>query len=753
MRFLYFVDDEREAESARSKLIDSGIEHIAVTVKGWDDLVSTVQEDRLDLVLCGYPLEGVDELAALAVVREQDEHLPFIFMCDPAAEREALEALEASETDYVLGNQRARLAPLVRRAIRERESAVRLQRTEAALEESDRKYNLLFEQVSDGVIVFDAATGRIVDVNPAGVELYGYSLEEFRKLRLTDLSEEPIEAVATFRDLVDGAVDSPPLRLHRRRDGALFSARISASTSSNAGHPVVVGFLKQPPAQPQAEEGRYRLLFERNVAGVYRSTLEGEMLDCNESFARIFGYETRTQAVAGGTAVLYDSPEVRQKLTDELVRAGSVSAWEQPMRRRDGARVWALVSASLIEGVSGQNTTIEGSVIDLTERRRLEGRLAQVQKLEAVGQLAGGIAHDFNNLLQAISASADALSSSHPEASASGQELMTIQQTVDRGAELTRRLLAIGRGQVLEMKAVDLSQLITEELEILRRVIPEDVDIVFTPSEDLPMIVADRGQLAQVLLNLVLNARDAMPNGGSIGLDASKVVLDAEDTLARPGVCKGPYIRLTVTDSGTGMGASVLARIFEPFFTTKLEGRGSGMGLATVYGIVTQHGGFVEVRSEPGKGSAFDVFLKVASSKPSPQPAVRPESVSGGDETVLLVEDDQAVRRAVGRILAELGYAVIEASNGAEALHELEKESCPVDLVISDVVMPKMGGLELLARARQTLPEIPFLFSTGYADGTLRDQLCRQTSVSFIAKPFRMEEIAGRLRDALRGRA
>ncbi len=749
MRILYFVDDEREAERARSKLIESGIEHDGVTVKGWDDFVNSVQENLLDLVLCGFPREGIDEMAAFAVVREHADDLPFIFMCDPAAEPEAVEALGAGVTDYVLGNQSARLAGVVRRAIRERESAGRLRRSEVALEEKERRYRHLFEQVSDVIMILDAATGRVLDVNPAGVGLYGYSQEEFRELRLTDLSEEPFETVATFRDLVGGAVDSPPLRLHRRRDGSLFPAQINASASSDAGRPVVVGFLKQPPDHPRSEEERYRLLFERNVAGVYRSTISGDLLDCNESFARIFGYSTRTQAVAGGAAVLYDSPEVRQKLIDELVRAGAVSAWEQPMRRSDGARVWALVSATLIEGVSGYKSTIEGSVIDLTERRRLEGRLAQVQKLEAVGQLAGGIAHDFNNLLQAISASADALRSSHPLETAGGRDLTTIQQTVERGAELTRRLLAIGRGQVLEMKAVDLSQLITQELKILRRVIPEDVDIVFTPPADLPTIVADRGQLAQVLLNLVLNARDAMPNGGRIGLDASKVVLDAEDTLARPGVSKGPHIRLTVTDTGTGMGATVLARIFEPFFTTKLHGRGSGMGLATVYGIVTQHGGFVEVRSEPGKGSAFDVFLRVASSQPSSPPAVRSESVAGGDETVLLVEDDRAVRGAVARILAELGYAVIEASNGAEALRELEKGRSAVDLVISDVVMPRMGGLELLARARDTKPDIPFLFSTGYADGTLRDQLSRQTSVSFIAKPFRLEEIARSVRGAL----
>jgi PAS domain S-box-containing protein len=613
--------------------------------------------------------------------------------------------------------------------------------------------NLFYSHTPDHVVTY---------VSPRTQEFFGCEPEE-AMVRWTELAtDNPVNerGFEITQRAIDTGEAQPPYELEAKMmTGGTKWVEVREAPVVRDGRTVaIVGALTDITDRKRAEEDlrssekRFRLLFERNLAGVYRTTVDGQVLECNQAYASILGYSSPEEVQAVNAFDLYDDADVRRRWVAELQRSGSVTAWEQPQRRKDGSRVWVLLSASLTEDEEGKLTIIDGSLIDVSERKRLETQLAQVQKLEALGQLAGGIAHDFNNLLMAISGSTSLLELRFPQIAADTHELATIRKTVKRGAELTRRLLAIARQQVLRMETLDLNQVIDDELEILRRVIPENIAIHFHPSPDLPPVRADRGQLSQVLMNLCVNARDAMLHGGIITLDSSTVLVENGTGGMRPESHEaGPHVCLSVADTGDGMDAATRERVFEPFFTTKPGGEGTGMGLATVYGIVRQHDGFIEVDSAPGKGTRFVIYLPASDHPAEEGEDVREKELVRGTETILVVEDEQAVRAAVVKMLAGLGYTVLQAADGEKALDLIQGNGGTIDLVLSDVVMPRMGGRELLERSREIEPEMSFLFSSGYTDARLRTLLDLERRTTFIAKPFSLEALATAVREAIDG--
>src|SRR5690606_6738766 len=378
----------------------------------------------------------------------------------------------------------------------------------------------------------------------------------------------------------------------------------------------------------------------------------------------------------------------------------------------------------------------------------------QVLKLEAVGRLAGGIAHDFNNILTAVGGHAALLLEEIPPGDPLRADLEEIKRGVDRATSLTRQLLAFSRKQVLKPRVLDLTSVVAETEQMLRRLIGEDIDLRTSAEPGLGRVLADPGQIQQVILNLAVNARDAMPDGGRLSIELANV--DVDEEMARRHVPEQPpgrYVRLTVSDTGTGIPHHIQPHIFEPFFTTKEKGKGTGLGLSTVYGIVKQSGGFIWVYSEPGQGATFKIYLPRVDAPAEQTPAPQPEvAAHAGEETILLVEDEPAVRDLAQRILRRKGYRVIVASNGREALDLVERQEGPIGLLVTDLIMPQMDGRELAQRLAALRPGLPVLFMSGYTGDTIAQRGVLDPDVAFIEKPFSPEGLARKVREILDAR-
>jgi two-component system, cell cycle sensor histidine kinase and response regulator CckA len=393
------------------------------------------------------------------------------------------------------------------------------------------------------------------------------------------------------------------------------------------------------------------------------------------------------------------------------------------------------------------NLLLDDLAFRVVERQQAEERLRQSQKLEALGRLAGGVAHDFNNLLSVILGFTE-LAASDPDAPAGVRaDLDEVKRAGERARDLTRQLLAFSRHQVLEPKVLDLNAVLTGMESMLRRLLGESVELSFRTFGSLEKVKVDQSQLEQVIMNLAVNAKDAMAGGGRLSFETASVELDAEYARQHPDVTPGPYVLLSVTDTGVGMDASVRARVFEPFFTTKEQGRGTGLGLATTFGIVRQTGGHIGVRSEPGRGSTFEIYFPPAEQPPDAAP-VRPEaSARGGTETVLLVEDEAQVRGLVRLVLRRAGYDVLEAPGPGEAILIVEQSPAPIHLMLTDIVMPRMSGVDLAARLRPQRPGMRVLYMSGYTETPLR--LEEATHARFLQKPFTPGALLEAVRDTL----
>jgi signal transduction histidine kinase/ActR/RegA family two-component response regulator len=379
----------------------------------------------------------------------------------------------------------------------------------------------------------------------------------------------------------------------------------------------------------------------------------------------------------------------------------------------------------------------------------LERQLRHSQKMEAVGLLAGGVAHDFNNMLFGILGTAEMLLRTLPEVDPTREAIKTISEAAGRAADLTRQLLAFSRKQVIEPRRLDLNRVIENLHPMLARLIGEHIRLTTTPAEGIGPVLADQGQVEQVVLNLVVNARDAMPGGGDLVIETADVTLDDRYCAEHVGATPGRYVMLAVSDTGHGMDTATLERIFEPFFSTKELGRGTGLGLATVHGIVQQSGGSIQVYSEPGRGSSFKVYYPVHEDPEAPEASARQPVYVGGNETVLVAEDEEVVRTIATKMLTHLGYRVLEAGSGAEAIALARQHAGAIDLLLTDVVMPDMNGRELAEHLRTEIPSMRILFTSGYTDNVIAHHGVVDEGVEFIAKPYDLATLARRLREIL----
>ncbi len=760
LRILVVEHDQADVELCLLELKRAGIKVRADVVATPEEFSERLGRNTYDIILADYRLPNWTGLDALALLRQLAKDMPFLLVTGTLGEEAAVECIKQGVSDYILKDRLTRLPVAVNRALEEKALREERARAERALHESEAGFRLLFANNPLPMWVCDAESLRFLQVNDAGVAHYGYSREEFHHMRFTDLL--PVADVP--RVLRSFSEDQSAMRFagpwrHRLKDGQIIEVEVISHTLEFTGRRAVLTVAQDVTARKRAEEALqrseacHRELVENATYGIFRATFSGKFLDVNPALAHMLGYESKAEVVAKDLSTeVYRDPVVRARLIAQLRQSGRIDGVEAEWKRKDGSLILVRLSGRAVADERGNMEWIEAIAEDVTELRAMEKHFRQVQKYEAIGQMAGGIAHDFNNVIGAILGWAELGQDQTPADSWPHSHFKKIHEQGERAASLTRQLLAFARRQILEPRDISLNHSVADLLSLLEKVIGSDIELKTVLASGLEAVRADPTQVEQVLMNLCLNARDAMPHGGRLVIETENVELDEDYcrlySYARP----GRYVRLSVTDTGEGMDAATREHIFEPFFTTKEMGKGTGLGLATVYGVVKQHGGIVHVYSEPGRGSTFHIYLPVSSGVPEKEsrkekPSAEP--VRGGTETILVAEDHDGVREVARATLERLGYAVMLAADGEQALQMFQEHPDDIALAVLDVVLPKLGGQEVYARMCAAKPDVPVLFTTGYSAEIATVSAMLEKGIAVLQKPYTSSHLGRKVREML----
>jgi len=624
--------------------------------------------------------------------------------------------------------------------------------------ESERRFATLMGLGAD-VVTLHREDGTIFYVAPSLTHVLGHAPEAWLGQRLLDLvHEDDRTAAEEQRQAMLAAPGVPQAGRYRLRQKGGAWRWMEGTGTNLLGDPAVAGLafsLHDVTDRRAAEEAlrqseqRFRALVENSEDSIQLATARGTLLYVSPSTERL--YDRPTAEVVGRNVFELVHPDDRERLTEQWQRCldhpGVAIRGEFRLPRTDRFIEAVRVNHLNDPGLKAVVTICR----DVTERRRLETRVHQTQRLEAIGRLAGGIAHDFNNILSAIHGFASIVHGELADRDPLRGDVQEILKAVERAANLTRQLLAFGRRQVLQPKVIDVASYVRDLERMIRRIVGEDIEIVVRVDEGAVTAKADPGQLEQVLINLVVNARDAMPTGGRITIEASNVVVGDEDSRESAELAPGSYVMLSVSDTGIGMSKKVQDHIFEPFFTTKESGQGSGLGLSTVFGIVKQSGGHIFVESDPGHGSTFRIYFPASRERPTrviTSASLAPVKLSGA-ETILLVEDENAVRSFVARALRQQGYQVLDASNGGEALMIAEQHPGIIHLLLTDVIMPRVSGKQLAERLRTLRADLRVLYMSGYAEEIIAPHGVLEPGAAFIEKPLTAEALGRKVREVL----
>jgi len=621
---------------------------------------------------------------------------------------------------------------------------------------------LSFDHASLGIF-WIADNGQVANVNEEACRSLGYTREELCRLSVPDFDptftpESFLEHRRNMSASRGGTIES----LHRRKDGTTFPVEISISFHEYKGERFSVSFQTDISERKKAQEiianreQRLESIFRASPAGI-GMVVDRTLVEVNDHFCEMIGYPK--EALLGQDAkMLYPTLEEYQRVGDEKyrqIKRDGTGTLETVMKRPDGTLIDVLMSSSPLDQTDYSQGVIF-TTLDITaqkqaadEKKRIEAKYRQTQKVEAIGQLAGGVAHDLNNLLSPVLGFTEMLLDDTAVGDPRRESLEQVMKAGMGARDLVRQLLAFSRKQTLEYAPLDLNTVIAGFEKLLRRTLREDIVVKLVQSPDIPSVMADVGQIEQVIMNLAINAADAMPDGGCLTIETQLVDLDQDYVREHPGAVPGPHVMLVFSDTGHGMDAETSARIFEPFYSTKGQ-QGTGLGLSTVYGIVKQHNGNIWVYSEPSRGTTFKIYLPAAvpTEAPNRKPAARSEDLKG-TETILLVEDNNQVRRVTQAILERMGYTVLAAAGGDEALKLLADHPNPPDLLFTDVVMPGMNGRELHVRMTAKMPHLKVLYMSGYSDNVIAHHGVVNEGVQFIQKPFTTEVLGLKLRDVL----
>ncbi len=638
----------------------------------------------------------------------------------------------------------------------------RRKHVEASLQQSEERHRDIIQTAMDGFWLTDTR-GRLLEVNAAYCRMSGYSEQELLAMSVADLeADETREAIARRIQSVVSAGEMRFETRHRRKDGDLFEIEVSAKYRPVEGGRMVI-FLRDITERKRAEESlrkseeKFAKAFLASPEAITITSMEdGKYVEVNDVFLRKTGF--RRDEVIGRTSIelgIWVDAADRQRFLEELTAKGALRDFAVSYRMHSGEIRDYLVSGEQIE-IEGK-TCILTFAFDITERNRaeeervrLEAQLRQAQKMESVGRLAGGVAHDYNNMLGVILGNAEMALSQVDPADPVHADLQEIIQAAERSARITRQLLTFARKQIVAPKVLDLNETVAGIQQMLARLIGEDIQLDWQPGPDLWPVRVDPSQIDQIVANLCINARDAIAGTGRIAIETGNVALSADDCAGRPGLVPGEYVRLSVQDDGCGIDAAVLPHIFEPFFTTKGIGEGTGLGLSMVYGAVQQNNGFITAESEPGKGTTFTIYLPRHLIEVRPlEKAARPGAPPGGRETILVVEDEPAILSLATRMLEKQGYAVLAAKSPTEAERLARDHADRIHLLVTDVIMPGVNGLELWRRLSVLRPGLKCLFISGYPAHVIAERGILAPGTHFIQKPFTRKDLGLKVQEVL----
>ncbi|HKV23234.1 MAG TPA: response regulator [Candidatus Acidoferrum sp.] len=764
LRLLFLENEPQDAELALLELKTSGMLVDSTIARDKEQFLSALRDGKYDAVIADYRLPSWNGLEALKELRASGKDIPFLLVTGTLGEEAAVECIKQGADDFVLKDHLVRLPTALKRALQEKclreensRTHLELAGSEARAREQFAELEQIYRTAPIGLAVYGPDL-RYLRVNEQLARINGMAADKHPGLMTRDVNPDAAKAIEDY------------LRRVFAKGESILNVEIQSSPDADSGarrtwltsfHPlrgssgmifaisVVVQEITERKRAEEAlivSEARNRELVENSAYGICRVSADGHFLDPNPALLRILGCSTAKElAPPALVRDIFRYPAQYAECMATCRKEDQVHSAEMEWRRKDGGTVMVRLHA---RGLSVAELTACAEIVaeDVTEVRAVERQLQHSQKFEAIGQLAGGVAHDFNNVVGAILGWAELgfeQSRSYPQIS---ERFSRIREQAERAATLTRELLAFARRQVLQPRTMDLNAVTGALASFLEKVIRKDIElkVVNTP---LDPIKADPTQIEQVLMNLCLNARDAMPQGGRLLIETEMVEIDDSYCRFYPQVNAGRYSVLSVSDSGVGMDADVREHIFEPFFTTKEKGKNSGMGLATAYGIVKQHGGFIHVYSELGQGTLFRVYLPAAQPPSRSSRALEGRAISAADirgsETLLLAEDHDSIREMARQALVNLGYRVLSAVDGEEALRLCESET-PA-LAILDLVMPKQGGVETAAKLAERFEELPVLFTSGYS----REARRLDPEAHYLQKPYSPTNLGRMVREIL----
>jgi len=725
-----------------------------------EQLLEQLARFPYDIVLSDYRLPGWNGMEALQAIRQAGRETPFILVAGALDEEVALECIRQGVTDYVLKGNLARLPIVVTRALEEKALRDARGMMLEFLRQSEANSLFLFAHNPLPMWVFEKRGLQILQVNDAAVRRYGYDRLEFLQMHACDL--HPADEVSRLRKALHSDPPAGPRAgqwHHRLKDGSVIDVEMFLDHMEYSGAAAALAVALDITERKHAEEERQKFftLVENSRDFIAVADLGGYLEYLNPAGRAMLGIAS-AEAVKGTRTVDYVAPDDLPLFRETIsVAVRTKGDWQGELRFRHQQTGQALSLDFLGFQVKDPQTDEPRFLAtvsrDISERRVLEQQLRHAQKFEAIGQLAGGIAHDFNNVIGAILGWAEL---GEEQAVSRDADLSVyfkkIHSQCDRVTALIHQLLAFARRQILEPRNFSLNQTVQEVINLLEGVIGKDIELKTVLQEDLTVIRADPTQIEQVLMNLCVNARDAMPMGGRLSIETHNAEFSTEEPRRNAMLLSGRYAEIRVSDTGIGMDAKVRERIFEPFFTTKGTGRGTGLGLATVYGIVKQHGGFIQVESEPGRGSTFHIFLPVNESPTTPEfrkPIIEDLPVRGGKETILIAEDHEGIREMARAALESQGYNILIARDGEEAVDIFSAHRDSISLVLLDVIMPRRSGPEVYSAIAALKPRVSVVFATGYGNETaaLAEMVAR--GISVLRKPYSPGALCREVREAL----
>lgn len=764
IRILLVEDLPTDAELAQREIRQTLPSCAFQRVETREDYLAALEMFQPDLIISDYRMPSFDGLTALKLALERVPFTPVIILTGAINEDTAVECMKAGAADYVIKEHIKRLGQAVIHALEQKQIRQERRGAEEALRESEERYRTLVHTLPDALTVTDSA-GNITYVSPTTLHFYGHeTLDEVLGHNVLEWVHINCQAQALnqMETVLNGGSITNQEYLLYKKDGTTFFGEVSASCLKNSqGHVTgIIVVVRDASERKQAEE---QLLYQANLLqnvsdAIVATDLNFAITSWNQAAEALYGWPAREVIGQPVDEILqteypYAQPEQMQR---RFLKQG-IWKGETIQKHKDGTAINILASVSLIKDSTGKPVGVVAVNRDITERKqaekaqaKLEEQLRQAQKMESIGRLAGGVAHDFNNLLTVIQGYCGLMQAQISSESPLLEDLKQIQRAGERATALTRHLLAFSRKQILAPTTLDLNSLVTNLRKMLERLIGEDITLSTVLQPGLWTITADPGQIEQVIMNLAVNARDAMPTGGMLTIETSNVQLDENYLRTQLGAPSGPCVMLVVTDTGCGMDESTRAQIFEPFFTTKELGKGTGLGLATAYGIIKQSGGDITVYSEPGQGATFKLYLPASeiAANGLAVPAANPVT-HGGNETILLVEDEETVRKLARTALQGKGYVILEASHGGEALSLFEQHQGLIDLLVTDVVMPQMSGRELAEQLKTFQPQLKVLFMSGYTDDAIVRHGLLTAEVEYLSKPFSLNVLASKVREVL----